>query len=145
MRSDNSQDDQYTCYSWYGKSWPCQVSPTILPTAAPTASILVVQVIKAVVFKGKSTTPPLSSLWYTVHWFSLVATMDPCCLRKQQGKIRIEKGKLFLRDIFWQFSQTFSDLVRKTETVCTGDWVRINILYITLSTSSSGSLPDFKP
>lgn len=40
------------------------------------------QVIKAVVFEGKST-PPLSSLWYAVHWFSLAATMDLCWLRKQ--------------------------------------------------------------
>ena len=35
------------------------------------------QVIKAVVFKGKST-PPLSNIWYAVHGFRLVATIDLC-------------------------------------------------------------------
>ena len=40
------------------------------------------QVIKAVVFQGKST-PSLSNLWYTVHWFSLVTTMELCWRKKQ--------------------------------------------------------------
>ena len=71
--------------------------------------------------------------------------MDLCWFESNKGKIPIEKGKLFLWDIFWQFSQTFSDLARKTEAVCTGDWVWINILYITLSSSSSGSHANSMP
>ena len=71
--------------------------------------------------------------------------MDLCWFESNKGKIPIEKGKLFLWDIFWQFSQTFSDLARKTEAVCTGDWVWINILYITLSSSSSCSHANSMP